>query len=135
MNKGKDEKESLIEKVIKVFKLIGETKKRKSKNEFRYNNKTGHPNYIFEEENGKYHSIGITHRSETFGIRNIPLNENPQKTKKGEPANLRTGIISEKKNNYSKKPNKNMSFSKDDFPNVKSKVRNYKRNRKKKTNG
>ena len=42
-------------------------RKKKSKNEFRYNNTTKHPNYVFEEFGDKYHSLGLTHKEETFG--------------------------------------------------------------------
>ena len=127
-------RQSLIQRLVNALKAAGKGKnkkaKRVSKNEFRYNNQTKHPNYIFEEENGKYHSIGITSSDRTFGKKNLPLVENPQKSKKGKPAHLRNGIIVDKKKNYSTKTIKNMSFSKIDEPNVKSKVRNYKRNRK-----
>ena len=34
---------------------------RKSRNEFRFNYNTNHPNYIFYEDNGRYKSVGLTH--------------------------------------------------------------------------
>ena len=104
--------------------------KKVSRNEFRYNNSTKHPNYIFEEDGNKYHSLGITHKNTTFGKSNMPLRYNPDKRKQ-ESAFVRTGIITDKKNNYSRKPIKNMSFDKEDFYKVKSKIRNYKKRQKK----
>ena len=96
------------------------------KNEFRYNNSTNHPNYIFEEFDNKYHSVGITHKSKTFGKNNMPLLNNPD-SRKINLAYIRNGVITDKKKNYSKKPIKNMSFSAIDFPKVKSKIRNFKK--------
>lgn len=42
------------------------------------------------------------------------------------------GIISESKSSFSKKAIKNFAFGKDDFPNVKAKIRNYKKRRRQK---
>lgn len=106
------------------------SKKCLSKNEFRYNNSTHHPNYVFEEFSGKYHSLGITHNEKTFGKKNMPLSKNPNKHK-SEAAFIRNGIITDKKKNYSKKTIKNMSFDSEDFPKVKSKIRNFKKRQKK----
>ena len=102
--------------------------KRKSKNEFRYNYSTKHKNYVFEESGNKYHSVGLTHDSATFGRNNMPLHSNPQKGK-NEIAFVRNGIITDKKRNFGK-PLKNYEFDKSDFRNVKSKIRNYKKKRK-----
>lgn len=60
----------------------------------------------------------------------MPLKQNPKKGDK-QSAYVRNGIITDKKNNYSKKPIKNMQFENSDFTNVKSKIRNYKKQRKK----
>ena len=106
------------------------SKKYFRKNEFRYNNTTKHPNYIFEEFGNKYHSVGITHKDKTFGKSNMPLSKNPDNRKK-EKTYIRNGIITDKKKNYSKKPIKNMSFDREDFPKVKSKIRNFKKRQKK----
>jgi hypothetical protein len=95
------------------------------KNEFRFNNSTGHPNYIFEESNGRYRGVGITHEPTTFNKKNMPLHKNPQKGKT-DKSYIRNGIISDKKNNYSRVKN-NFEFCKIDFRNVKSKIRNYKK--------
>lgn len=128
-------KKNLIQRLIAVFKTEEKKKKRQNssaRNEFRYNNQTKHPNYIFEESNGKYRSLGVTHQERTFGKQNMPLDKNP---KKGEEkkAYIRNGVISAKKSNYSKKTINNMSFNQSDYKNVKSKIRNYKKNRKKKS--
>lgn len=101
--------------------------KKGERDEFRYNLDTDHPNYIFEEKNGKRRGIGLTHEEYTHGKKNMPLKENPEQgdTQK---AYVRYGVISGKR--YSKKPKKNMSFGNEDKANVKSKVRNYKKRRK-----
>ena len=102
-----------------------------TKNEFRYNRNTKHMNYIFLEKENKFKAIGLTTNNETFGRKNMPLKVNAQKNKT-EQSYVRNGIISEKINNYGPVDNR-FSFSSEDFPNVKSKIRNYKnRIRKKK---
>ena len=102
--------------------------KRKAKSEFRYNFDTKHMTYVFEEDKNRLHSVGITHDKKTFGKKNMPLENNPQKNH-NEKAYIRNGIINKKKSSYSKKINKNFRFSKKDFPKVKSKIRNYKKHR------
>ena len=72
--------------------------------------------------------MGITHEAETFGKKNMPLKDNPQKGKT-EKAYIRNGIVSDKKRYYSE-PIKNHEFSKEDMGNVKAKVRNYKKRQK-----
>lgn len=110
------------------------TRKYKPRNEFRYNINAKHPNYIFEvdEENNAWRAIGITHESETFGIKNAPLKVNPKRTDKRE-SYMRNGIVSGNHGDFSRKPMKNMKFSKEDMPNVKAKIRNDKKKRKKRT--
>lgn len=103
-----------------------------AKNEFRYNNQTAHPNYIFEESGNRYRALGLTHSSSTFGRANMPLAQNPD-PKDPQKAYVRNGIISDKKSNFSRKPINTYAFGEDDFPNVKAKVRNYKKRRKKKS--
>lgn len=100
-------------------------KKFKSKNEFRYNYRHKHMTYVFGDDGSKYKSVGITHSPKTFGKSNMPLESNPQKNKT-EKAYIRNGIISDVYNYYDKKK-KTFSFSKNDFRNVKAKVRNYKK--------
>lgn len=111
-------------------KVSRNKKKIISKNEFRYNNKTKHPNYIFEEKGNRYHAIGITHSEYTFGRKNMKLKQNPKKFDTS-IAYIRNGIINERKQNFSANPIKNMSFSSADFKLVKSKIRNYKNRRRK----
>lgn len=96
------------------------------RNEFRYNFTHKHKTYVFGETDNNYQSVGITHSPKTFKKNNMKLNTNPQKGKI-EQSYIRNGIINDKKNNYSKRTIKNLSFDKDDFSNVKSKIRHYKR--------
>ena len=103
--------------------------KRLSKNEFRYNYNTKHMNYVFEEQGKKYHSLGLTHQKKTFGKKNMPLSQNPQKNAKGK-SYIRNGIITDNKRSYSQKTYKNFSFANADKPNIKSKIRYYKSRRK-----
>ena len=52
--------------------------KNKSKNEFRKSKKTnGHPAYIYKREGDTYKFVGITHSPITHGVKNIPLDKNP----------------------------------------------------------
>lgn len=104
--------------------------KRKSRNEFRYNYETGHMNYIFEEDSKRYHGLGITHKSKTYGRKNMPLENNPQRGKTRK-SYLRYGYISNYKYKFANKTDKRFSFSKSDLKNVKSKIRNFKSHRRK----
>lgn len=108
---------------------MAKKKKRIAKNEFRYNANQHHMTYVFEDDGKKYSSVGITSKDKTFEKKNMPLSKNPQKTK-NEPAYVRNGIIRDKHDSYSR-VKRNFEFSKEDFPKVKSKIRNYKKNRKK----
>lgn len=104
--------------------------KRKARSEFRYNFNKDHKQYVFEETDKKYKSVGITSKKETFGIKNMPLKKNPQKGKT-EKAYIRNGIVSDKKSSYSKKRIKNLSFTVEDMANIKAKIRHYKKVRSK----
>ncbi len=128
-----DEKQTAIQRFVAWLKrFIGY--KKGERDEFRYNFDTEHPNYIFEEKDGKRRGFGITHEEYTHGKKNMPLNQNPEQgdTQK---AYVRYGVIKGNKRSYGKRPIKKMSFGKQDNANVKSKKRNYKkrsrRNRKK----
>jgi len=110
---------------------MAKKKKYKSKNEFRYNKKTKHPVYIFEDDGKKYNGVGITHKPKTFGKDNMPLDSNPQKNKT-DASYIRNGIVREKHELFGDKTLKDFKFSKSDFPKVKSKIRNFKNNRRKK---
>ena len=130
------EKLSLIQKLIALLKKrIKQKKKLKPKNEFRYNHDTKHVNYIFGETEDEFKSVGLTTHEETFGRKNMPLKKNPKKSgesKLTDKSYVRNGIISDRKGSYSKKIAKNYEFSAEDKPNVKSKVRHYKKEQKKK---
>lgn len=104
-------------------------KKYKEKHEFRYNKRTNHLNYIFEDDGTNYTAVGLTHSSKTFGKKNMPLKDNPHKGK-SKKAYVRYGIIHDQHDSFQKKL-KNFSFSTEDYSRVKSKIRNYKKNRKK----
>lgn len=55
--------------------------KEKEKNEFRANNSKegkGHPTYIYAQVGNEYRYIGMTHAEITEGVRNIPLDKNPE---------------------------------------------------------
>ena len=104
--------------------------KRIAKNEFRYNHKEKHTNYIFEDDGKNYRAVGITHHKKTFGKKNMPLDSNPQRGK-NEKAYIRNGVITARKSIFSNKTDKRFSFSKSDKSKVKSKIRNFKRSRKK----
>lgn len=101
---------------------------RKPKNEFRYNNDTNHIDYVFEDDGKRFASVGITHAEKTFGKTNMPLTNNPEKGH-FEDAYIRNGFNRKPYKNYSSQK-KNFKFSEEDFPKVKSKIRNYKKNRK-----
>lgn len=55
------------------------TKKKKFRPQFRRGRKVnaGHPVYVFDKKDDKYHYIGITHSPITKGVRNIELERNP----------------------------------------------------------
>lgn len=108
-------------------------KKYRAKNEFRYCKKTKHTAYIFEDDGKKYNAVGITHKEKTFGKKNMPLDKNPQKGKT-EKAYIRNGIIREKHKSFGTNTRNNFEFSETDFPKVKAKIRNYKKERRQKKN-
>lgn len=95
------------------------------RNEFRYNFSKKHKNYVFGENEDKFYSLGITHEAYTFGRRNMPLKVNPQYGKK-EKAYIRNGVIIDKKRSYGR-PLRGYRFGVEDYRNVKSKIRKYKR--------
>lgn len=126
------EKLSLIKKLIALLKKrIKQKKKLKPKNEFRFNHAAGHMNYVFGETESEYKSVGLTTKKETFGRKNMPLQQNPKEGDTGE-SYVRNGIISDRKRSYSKKTARNYQFSPDDRANVKSKIRHYKKSQKRK---
>ena len=101
-----------------------------AKSEFRYNFNLQHKQYVFSENGNRYRSVGLTHSEETTDKKgnkrkNMPLEHNPQKGKT-EPSYIRYGVVNDKKSNYGPVM-KNHAFSNEDFPKVKSKIRNYKK--------
>lgn len=102
-----------------------------SRNEFRYNFSQKHKNYVFGESENVYHSVGITHKEYTKNKKNMPLERNPQNGK-SEKSYIRYGIITDNKKNYGRVL-KNYKFSDSDFKNVRSKIRNYKKRKNKKS--
>lgn len=129
------EKISLIDKLIALLKrkraelTPPRANKLKAKNEYRFNHDTKHTTYVFGETENEYRAIGFTHREETFGRKNMPLKNNP---KRGDdtPSYARNGIIADNKRSFSKKKAKNYQVSKEDMPNIKSKIRHYKKEQK-----
>ncbi len=129
--KDKENKKLYSDKAEEIKMSKG---KRKALNEFRYNYNQKHTNYVFEDDGNKYHSIGLTHQKATKDKNNkvhnnMQLNINAKKNA-NENSFVRYGIITDKKQNYSS-IDKRFQFSDEDFKNVKAKIRNYKKNRKK----
>jgi len=111
-------------------------RKRYTKSEFRYNYNTKHMNYVFEEDGNDYHSLGLTHQRRTCDKKkkwhkNMPLSYNPQKNKT-KKSYIRYGVISQNKKTYGG-IDKRFQFSAKEKSKVKSKIRNYKNNRRKRT--
>lgn len=108
--------------------------KRYSRNEFRYNYVTKHPNYIFEEDGSDYHSLGITHQKRTKiknkWRKNTPLHKNPQ-NKKTKKSYLRYGYITQNKNTYGN-IDAGFNFDELDISKVRTKVHSFKNFRRKK---
>ena len=127
----KQNKKNVIQKLIALLKKrIKQKKKLRPKSEFRYNHDTGHMNYVFLGNDDSFRSVGLTSHDTTFGRRNMPLHNNPKKGDK-KPYYVRNGIVSDSKRSYSKKTAKNYKFSNADKANVKSKIRHYKKEQKK----
>ncbi len=115
-----------------VFKTEEKKKKRANspvRNEYRYNIKEQHTNYVFEVKDDNWKAVGFTHEEYTFDKKNMPLKNNPKKGDT-EKSHVRNGIIETDKHSYSKKRAKNYKLVGDDMANVKSKIRNYKKEQK-----
>ena len=130
-------KKPLIQKMTSILrKRIKQKQRLKPKNEYRYNHKTGHMNYIFAETAEKKKAVGIKSEPTTFGRKNMRLKEDPKrnpKAKKVETPHVRNGIISTSEKAFKRKESKTVKFSKDDMANVKAKIRHYKKEYKRKT--
>lgn len=105
------------------------SKKYKPLNEFRYNSHTKHMNFVFGTNGKKNKSLGLTLEEKTFGRNNMPLQKNTR-FGSSKQSFIRNGVITDKIEVYSHK-SKTHRFDKQDYPNVKAKIRNYKRNNKK----
>ena len=132
---SEQESTKLLAQIVALLSELLKKKKRANsnvRNEFRWNLDTDHPNYVFEvdDEKEEYHAVGLTSEPTTFGDPNMPLKSNGKKGKE-KKSYARNGIVEDSKRSFAKKPMKNMKFSQEDMPNVKSKIRNYKKERKK----
>ncbi len=121
---NKQEQQNLLMRLIAWLRAALSWKKGE-RAEFRYNYDEEHPGYVFKEEDGKLKSFGITHSDTTFGIGNMPLEENPDKSDT-DAAYIRNGVITSKKRRNGGRM-KNMQLSPNDKAKVKSKKRNYKK--------
>lgn len=135
ISEADEKRTNLILQIAALLSELLKVEKRKNsnaRNEFRYNLDAGHPNYVFEanEETDEWKAVGITHEKETFGKANMPLVKNPKETDT-RPAYVRNGVVETGHKNLGRKTMKKMKFSEEDMPNVKSKIRNYKKERKK----
>ena len=81
-------------------------------NEFRYNKaRGGHPSYtvrvIKTQQNRKAKFIGLTESDTTFGVKNIPLDKNPNPARKDKKAYARPNVdeVVLTKKTFSKKLN------------------------------
>ena len=109
--------------------------KRISKNEFRYNYNTKHMNYVFEEQGKKYHSLGLTTKKHTRDKnkkwhKNMPLDVNA-KSGESKKSYIRYGYITQNQNTFGK-IDKRFKFANEDKQKVKSKIRYFKNQRRKK---
>lgn len=126
-NTGEQEqKESIFKRLIEALKrLIGY--KKGERDEFRYNYEEHHPGYDFYEDDDVVVSFGLTHHEETFGIKNMPLEKNPDPND-SDPSYIRNGtIVTKKKKNISRNKKTGWVLAPKDKANVKSKKRNYKK--------
>lgn len=129
----KQEQIVLIEELISVLNAQLKRLKRKNsstRDEYRYNIDTDHMNWVFEQDGEEYKSFGFTSKDTTFGIKNMPLENNPKKgdTRK---SYIRNGVVTGTKHSYSAKTAKNYQLTGNDKANAKSKARHYKKEQKK----
>lgn len=87
-------------------------KKKQPRNEFREHKKSGHPTYIYEKVGDEYKFLGITHAPITRGMKNIPLEQNPDPTDK-EKAYIKQKSEKDKTSQF-KERKKGWKFSKSD---------------------
>lgn len=78
---------------------------KKEKDEFRKRNTKqgrGHPAYIYMQKGKEFYFVGITHAEITDGIKNIPLEKNPEPKKKRK-AYMRPKTETANKSSFGKK--------------------------------
>lgn len=104
-------------------------RKKEKKSEFRtcFSRKAkGHPTYIYAKVGDKYEYIGLTHSPITRGMKNIPLDVNPNPNE-SEQAYIKPNVESEKVKFFEKKPKSSWKFSRKDKKKVRKIIRNSKR--------
>lgn len=133
------ERLSLIKRLIEALKKERKILKRKNssvRDEYRYNIDTQHMNYIYlvEKDGDKevYHALGFTHKDTYEGVKNMPLKKNPKKGD-NKKSYIRSGEIEGEREMFSGKKAKNYELTGDDKANAKSKIRHYKKDKKKKS--
>ncbi len=84
-----------------------------------------HPTYIFAKNGDDYEFIGITHSKITNGIKNIPLEKNPN-PRDSRSAYIRPCVEKDKKKNFGKRE-KDWRFADEDVGKVKSVIKRHKK--------
>lgn len=90
--------------------------KKEKKEEFRtcFSRKAkGHPVYIYAKVDGRYEYIGLTHAEITKGMKNIPLEKNPNPNDSRQ-SYLRPKTDNDKETMFEKKAKKDWKFSRKD---------------------
>ena len=95
---------------------------------FRKNKRIRHPTYVVGEIDEKYEYLGITHSESYEGIRNVPLERNPD-PEDGERAYLRPIVEKDHPKNFGRSL-KGWNFSKSDKKKVDEIVKEYKQKKK-----
>lgn len=88
------------------------------KRHFRFNNKRKHHAYIIDERNGKYDNILLSSKESNKGVKNIPLNKNPN-PKSNVKSYLIDKLYSDEKYYFDKKEHKDWNFDKTDLNKIK----------------
>lgn len=128
-NGGNDrEHENALRRFINTLIKIMNKKSGKARDEFHYNKDTGHYNLLIsvDEQHDEYIALGLTSEEETFGVKNMPLSQNPQKGAT-ETSYIRNGEIIAGHKAFNPRRIKSMKISAKDIPNVKAKKRNAKK--------
>lgn len=86
----------------------------------------GHPTYIYAKVGDRYKYIGLTHAEITKGMRNIPLEQNPNPNDSRQSF-IRPKVDSDKESLFEKKAKDGWSLSKKDKRKVKKVIRSSKK--------